>query len=77
MCVCMCLVFGVMQARAAELRHQKVEHEKAWAAAQRERELQKVRSRQQECLAFMCRRPVSHMLNADEVRLTSCRNGNN
>lgn len=31
------------QARAAELRQQKVEHEKAWAAAQRERELQKVR----------------------------------
>jgi hypothetical protein len=33
----------MLQARAAELRRQKVEHEKAWAAAQRERELQKVR----------------------------------
>jgi hypothetical protein len=32
----------VLEARAAELQKQKVEHEKAWAAAQRERELQKV-----------------------------------
>lgn len=32
-----------LEARAAELKKQKVEHEKAWAAAQRERELQKVR----------------------------------
>jgi hypothetical protein len=32
-----------LEARAAELQKQKVEHEKAWAAAQRERELQKVR----------------------------------
>jgi hypothetical protein len=31
-----------LEARAAELRKQKAEHEKAWAAAQRERELQKV-----------------------------------
>jgi alpha-galactosidase/6-phospho-beta-glucosidase family protein len=31
-----------LEARAAELQKQKVEHEKAWAAAQRERELQKV-----------------------------------
>jgi hypothetical protein len=33
-----------LEARAAELQKQKVEHEKAWASAQRERELQKVRS---------------------------------
>jgi alpha-galactosidase/6-phospho-beta-glucosidase family protein len=32
-----------LEARAAELQKQKVEHEKAWASAQRERELQKVR----------------------------------
>jgi TolA-binding protein len=31
-----------MEARAAELRGQKAEREKQWAAAQRERELQKV-----------------------------------
>jgi hypothetical protein len=34
-----------LEARAAELQAQKVEHEKAWAAAQRERELQKVCAR--------------------------------
>ena len=33
---------SVMEARAAELRKQKAEHERAWAAAQRERELAKV-----------------------------------
>lgn len=32
-----------LEARAGELQKQKVEHEKAWASAQRERELQKVR----------------------------------
>lgn len=31
-----------MEARAAELRRQKAEHERQWAAAQRERELAKV-----------------------------------
>ena len=37
-----CPTSCLLQARAAELRRQKAEHEKAWAAAQRERELQKV-----------------------------------
>lgn len=40
----MLVLVVVLQARAAELRRQKAEHEKAWAAAQRERELQKVRA---------------------------------
>ena len=31
-----------MEARAAELRRQKAEHERQWASAQRERELAKV-----------------------------------
>lgn len=45
----------VLQARAAELRRQKVEHEKAWAAAQRERELQKVRP----AVRCLCWRPAT------------------
>ncbi|WIA18967.1 hypothetical protein OEZ85_003636 [Tetradesmus obliquus] len=36
-----------LEARAAELKKQKVEHEKAWAAAQRERELQKLAEEQE------------------------------
>lgn len=48
----------VLQARAAELRRQKVEHEKAWAAAQRERELQKVRP----AVRCLCWRPATPWL---------------
>ncbi|KAF8064553.1 AVT1D [Scenedesmus sp. PABB004] len=36
-----------LEARAAELQRQKAEHEKAWAAAQRERELQKLAEEQE------------------------------
>lgn len=36
-----------LEARAAELQRQKVEHEKAWASAQRERELQKLAEEQE------------------------------